>query len=37
MTYFDVHDTKQSLISNIRRLTNRHHHTKVYTDENLGI
>ena len=24
MTYFDVHDTKQSLISNIRRLINCH-------------
>ena len=36
MTYFDVHDTKQSLISNIRRLINCHHHTKVYTDEYLA-
>ena len=36
MTYFDVHDTKQSLISNICRLINCHHHTKVYTDEYLA-
>ena len=36
MTYFDVHNTKQSLISNIRRLINCHHHTKVYTDEYLA-
>ena len=36
MTYFDVHDTKQSLISNIRRLINCHHHTKVDTDEYLA-
>jgi hypothetical protein len=32
MTYFDVHDTKQPLISKIRRLINHLHHTKVYTD-----
>ena len=36
MTYFDVHDTKQPLISKIRRLINYHHHTKVYTDEYLA-
>lgn len=36
MTYFDVHNTKQSLISKIRRLINCHHHTKVYTDEYLA-
>ena len=36
MTYFDVHDTKQSLISKIRRLIDCHHHTKVYTDEYLA-
>ena len=36
MTYFDIHNTKQSLISNIRRLINCHHHTKVYTDEYLA-
>ena len=36
MTYFDVHDTKQSLISNIRRLINCHHRIKVYTDEYLA-
>jgi hypothetical protein len=35
MTYFNVHDTKQSLISNIRRLID-YHHTKVYTDEYLA-
>ena len=29
-------DTKQCLISNIRRLINCHHHTKVYTDEYLA-
>jgi hypothetical protein len=34
MTYFDVHDTKQPLISKIRRLID--HHTKVYTDEYLA-
>ena len=35
MTYFGVYDTKQPLISKIRRLINyhHHHHTKVYTDE----
>jgi hypothetical protein len=36
MTYFDVHDTKQSLISKILRLINCHHHTRVYTDEYLA-
>ena len=36
MTYFDVHNTKQSLISNIRRLINCRHNTKVYTDEYLA-
>ena len=36
MTYFDVHDTKQSLISKIRRLIDCHRHTKVYTDEYLA-
>jgi hypothetical protein len=36
MTYFDVHNTKQSLISKIRRLIDCHHHTKVYTDEYLA-
>jgi transposase-like protein len=36
ITYFDVHDTKQSLISKIRRLIDCHHHTKVYTDEYLA-
>jgi hypothetical protein len=36
MTYFDVEDTKQSLISKIRRLIDCHHHTKVYTDEYLA-
>ena len=36
MTYFDLHNTKQSLISNIRRLINCHHNTKVYTDEYLA-
>lgn len=36
MTYFDVHDTKQPLISKVRRLINHLHHTKVYTDEYLA-
>ena len=36
MTYLDVHDTKQPLISKIRRLINYHHHTNVYTDEYLA-
>jgi transposase len=36
ITHFDVHDTKQSLISKIRRLIDCHHHTKVYTDEYLA-
>ena len=36
MTYFDVHNTKQSLISKIRRLVDCHHRTKVYTDEYLA-
>ena len=36
ITYFDVHDTKQPLISKIRRLIDCHHHTKVYTDEYLA-
>ena len=36
MTYFDVYDTKQPLISKIRRLINCHHHTIVYTDEYLA-
>ena len=33
MTYFDVHDTKESLVSKIRRLVGCHHHPKVYTDD----
>ena len=36
MTCFDVHDTKESLVSKIRRLVDCHHHTKVYTDEYLA-
>ena len=36
MTYFDVHYTKQPLISKVRRLINYHYHTKVYTDEYLA-
>jgi hypothetical protein len=36
MTYFDVHNTKQSLISKIHRVINCHHHTRVYTDEYLA-
>jgi hypothetical protein len=36
MTYFDVHETKQSLSSMLRSLFNCHHHTKVYTDEYLA-
>ncbi len=36
MTYFDVHDTKQSLINMIRGLTDCLHHTKVYADEYLA-
>jgi hypothetical protein len=34
--HFNVHDTKQFLISKIRRLINCHHHKRVYTDEYLA-
>jgi hypothetical protein len=36
MIYFDVHNTKQSLIGRVRRLIDCHNHAKVYTYEYLA-